>query len=225
MADCGVRSRFQGEIIPRQIRALVFDCDGVLFDSKEANVQFYNHILKQVGHPPVHPDQREYIHMHPVRESLFYLLGECPQFEAAIDYCQGIDFRAFNRYLRVEPGLIEVLERARLSYRIALATNRTVSTREVLSHFDLDQYFDFVVSASDVRFPKPHPEAMERIVDAFEVGPGEILYIGDSSVDEALAAVTGVFFAAYKNPNLEAHIHLSHFRELHPILFVDKEDE
>ncbi len=38
-----------------RLRAIVFDCDGVLFDSKEANVKFYSHILERVGLPPVTP--------------------------------------------------------------------------------------------------------------------------------------------------------------------------
>lgn len=200
------------------IRVLVFDCDGVLFDSKEANAQFYNHILAQGGHPPVGSHQREYIHMHPVRESLRYLLGEGDHFEAAMDYALQIDFTAFNAYLQCEPGLVEMLELAKSLYRIAMATNRTVSTREVLAHFDLDKYFDLVVSAADVRFPKPHPESMERILTAFSVAPDEILYIGDSQVDEALAMATGVFFAAYKNHKLEADLYINHFQELYALL-------
>jgi phosphoglycolate phosphatase len=198
---------------------IAFDCDGVLFDSKEANIRFYSHIMDQIGHAPVRPDQQEYIHMHPVRESLRFLLGDDEQgYEQAWSYCQGIDFRAFNAYLRCEPGLRETLELAKSGYHTALATNRTVSTHEVLSHFGLDKYFDLVVSASDVRFPKPHPESMERILGAFNVSPDEILYVGDSAVDETLAASTGVYFAAYKNPGLKAHIHIGHFRELYSVL-------
>jgi len=27
------------------ISAVIFDCDGVMFDSRQANINFYNHIL------------------------------------------------------------------------------------------------------------------------------------------------------------------------------------
>jgi len=207
-----------GTIRRHAFQVLVFDCDGVLFDSREANTQFYSHILQVIGRPPVRPEQQGFIHMHPVRESLHFLLPEEKDFQKAWDYTQTIDFKAFNVHLKPEPGLVEFLESARSTHRIAMATNRTVSTREVLAHFSLEQYFDLVVSASDVRFPKPHPESMERILETFHVLADQVLYVGDSQVDEALAASTGVCFVAYKNPSLKANFHISHFSELHPII-------
>jgi len=200
------------------LKVIAFDCDGVLFDSKEANIKFYNHVLERVGHEPVRPEQREYIHMHTVFESLQYLLGPGAAYEEAVRYCQTIDFAEFNAYMECEPGLREILEFVKGSYRIALATNRAVSTRDILAHFGLDKYFDLVVSACDVSFPKPHPESMEKILHAFSASPEQILYVGDSSVDEALAMATGVVFVAYKNPKLEAHLYITHFKELQAFL-------
>jgi phosphoglycolate phosphatase len=200
------------------IRVIALDCDGVLFDSKEANIQFYTHILEAVGRPPVRPDQYEYIHMYPVRESLLHLLdGDAESFERAMAYFRKIDFEAFNGYLRCEPGLVDFLTLAKANYKTALATNRTISTLELLKYYDLTGYFDLVVSASDVRHPKPHPEIMLRILDAFGAAPQQVLYVGDSTVDEAVARETGVLFAAYKNPALEADVHINHFRELYPL--------
>lgn len=200
------------------IQVVVFDCDGVLFDSKDANVRFYQHVMEHIGAPPVRSDQQDFIHMHPVKVSLSYLLGDGETFRSAWEYCQAIDFSAFNAYLTQEPGLIDLLEGLRLSHRVAMATNRTVSTRQVLVHFGLDRYFDLVVSASDVENPKPHPDCMDKILSTFDVSPARVLYVGDSSVDEELAMRTGVYFAAYKNPSLQAHLHIDHFRQLHPIL-------
>jgi len=211
-------------IFSQPLQVIVFDCDGVLFDSKEANVRFYSHILDHIGCPPVRPDQHEFIHMYPVKESLRYLLKDEDKYEQAWRYCQKMDFHAFHSYLHQEPGIIELLQLAKASYRVALATNRTVSTHEVLAQFNLDKYFDLVVSALDVQFPKPHPESMERIINTFSVTPREILYVGDSAVDEALALATGVYFAAYKNPRLKAHLHVSHFRDLHALLASEREN-
>ena len=202
----------------RNIAVVALDCDGVLFDSREANIQFYTHIMEQVGRPPVRPDQHEYIHMHPVRESLLYLIGDDGNvFERAFDYFKTIDFEPFNGYLRKEPGLTEFLEKAHAHFSTALATNRTVSTLELLRHYDLRQYFDLVVSASDVQHPKPHPEIMQKILSNFEVAPDQVVYIGDSKVDEAVALATGVLFVGYKNPGLTADIHINHFQELDSI--------
>jgi phosphoglycolate phosphatase len=209
----------------KSIDVIAFDCDGVLFDSREANVLFYNHILDKIGlQAEVQLEQRQYVHMHPVRESLRYLTGGGEAFRAAWAYVQTMDIWPFNRHLRQEPGLLTILELAKSCYHTALATNRTVSTHEVLAHFQLDQYFDLVVSASDVQHPKPHPEIMERICESFEVDPAQVLYVGDSPVDEAFASATGVVFAAYKNPELKAHLHIGHFDELHALLCRETEN-
>jgi HAD superfamily hydrolase (TIGR01509 family) len=197
------------------LRVIVLDCDGVLFDSREANVQFYSHIMEVVGRPPVSAEQQEYIHMHPVRESLIYLTGsEGEDFARAIKYFETIDFGPFNGHLRKEPGLVSFLKNAQKHFRIALATNRTISTLQLLASYNLTKYFDLVVSASDVSKPKPAPEIMNKILDAFKVLPDHVLYIGDSKVDEEFAAATGVHFVSYKNPALMAELHITHFRQL-----------
>ncbi len=203
------------------IRVVVFDCDGVLLDSKAANVRFYDHILTRFGSPGVRPDQVDYLHMHSAQESLRFLFPDTALFEEAWHYCQGMDFRQFNAYLRTEPGLLPFLHALKSHYHIALATNRTVSTREVLSHFNIDSYFECVVTAADVTFPKPHPETMERIFERFAATAEETLYIGDSPVDEALARATKVIFVAYKNASLHADLHIDHFDQLYPLLLSD----
>ena len=206
----------------RNLRVIALDCDGVLFDSLEANVHFYNHILKMIGRAPLRADQHEFIHMLAVRESLVYLIGgEGKDFDRAFEYFKTIDFGPFNDHLRCEPGLVCFLKLAKKHFRTALATNRTVSTLELLRQFKLSEYFDLVMCASDVAKPKPHPEIMERIFAAFSVLPQQVLYIGDSRVDEELALATGIHFVSYKNPSLNAELHINHFQELNLILFPE----
>ena len=209
----GARSAFLDKIC--DLKVIVLDCDGVLFDSREANVQFYNHMMEVIGRPPVQPEQHEFIHMHPVRQSLLYLIGDDgADFERAFAYFEKIDFDLFNGHLQQEPGLIEFLRSAQARYRTALATNRTSSTLQLLNRYDLSRYFDLVVCASDVLHPKPHPETMQRIFSEFGAFPAQVLYIGDSRVDEAFARATGVIFVGYKNSDLRADFHIRHFNEL-----------
>jgi phosphoglycolate phosphatase-like HAD superfamily hydrolase len=160
--------------------------------------------------------------MHPVRESLVYLTGgEGEDFDPAFEYFKTIDFGPFSDYLCCEPGLVCFLKLAKTHFRTALATNRTISTLELLRQFNLREYFDLVVCASDVSNPKPHPETMEKIFAAFRVLPQHVLYIGDSRVDETLALATGIHFVSYKNPSLKAELHINHFQELNLILFPE----
>ncbi|MDR3568562.1 MAG: HAD-IA family hydrolase [Syntrophobacteraceae bacterium] len=215
-----MENRYKAELLSfaasnPELKVIALDCDGVLFDSKEANVRFYSHIMERIGGPAVRVDQYEYIHMYPVRESLLYLTeGAGEEFDRALEVLKTLDFSPFNGYLTCEPGLVPFLKLASTHFRTALATNRTVSTIELLEKYNLREYFHLVVSASDVKNPKPHPESMEKIFEVFDARPENVLYIGDSKVDETLALATGVHFVSYKNPALAAELHIGHFQEL-----------
>jgi phosphoglycolate phosphatase len=56
-----------------------------------------------------------------------------------------------------------------------------------------------VVTALDVKNPKPHPESIEKIMAAFKLNKEEAVFVGDSEVDKQTAESSGVRFIAYKN--------------------------
>ena len=56
-----------------QIKVVGFDCDGVMFDTKNANIAYYNRILEHFGKPEMTSEQFEFTHTHTVYESIEYL--------------------------------------------------------------------------------------------------------------------------------------------------------
>ena len=60
----------------KDIKVVVFDCDGVLFDTAHANRIYYNHLLQQFGRPALTQAQFEYAQMHTLHETLLFLFGE-----------------------------------------------------------------------------------------------------------------------------------------------------
>ncbi|MFH1596912.1 MAG: HAD-IA family hydrolase [Pseudomonadota bacterium] len=193
------------------IRLVAFDCDGVLFDSRQANIAFYNSILANFGRPPLGPAAVDYIHSHTVWESLEYLFQDHPDLEAVFRFAREVDYGPFIPMMVEEPHLRDFLRFLRPSCYTALATNRSTTTQAVLSYHGLTDNFDLVVSAQDVSRPKPHPESFQRILEHFDLNPHEAIYIGDSQVDEAFAANSGVLLVAYRNPQLQAAYYLDSF--------------
>lgn len=193
------------------LKLVGFDCDGVLFDSREANIAFYNGILKHFGLPPMAPEAVDYVHSHTVQESLEYLFRESPRLQEVRDYCRTIDYHRFIPMMVEEPHLREFLGFLKPRFYTALATNRTTTTRDVLDYHRLADQFDLVVSAMDVTRPKPHPESFWRILQHFNLTPQEAIYIGDSKVDEQFAKNAGVPLVAYRNPRLKADFYLDSF--------------
>jgi phosphoglycolate phosphatase len=193
------------------IKLVAFDCDGVLFDSRQANIAFYDAILAHFDRPPLSPESVDYIHSHTVGESLLHLFQGYADLEAVARFSRSFDYHPFISMMVEEPHLRDFLRFLRPDRHTALATNRTTTTGAVLSYHGLADKFDLVVSAQDVRHPKPHPESFQRILEHFGLEPHEAIYIGDSRVDEAFAANAGVPLVAYRNPELNAAHHLDSF--------------
>jgi phosphoglycolate phosphatase len=193
------------------LKLVAFDCDGVLFDSQQANIAFYNAILAHFDRPPLGPEAVDYIHSHTVWESLHHIFNGYPDLAAVLTFARSFDYSPFISMMVEEPFLREFFQFLRPGCYVALATNRTTTTRAVLTHHGLADNFDLVVSAQDVSNPKPHPESFVRILEHFCLSPQEAIFIGDSRVDEQFAANAGVPFVAYRNPGLTANYHLNSF--------------
>ena len=87
----------------RSIEVVAFDCDGVMFDSSEANRAYYDQVLAHVGLPAMTPEQRVYAHMHTVDESLRYLIDDPETLSAAQQYRTQMSYLGFIRHMVMEP--------------------------------------------------------------------------------------------------------------------------
>jgi HAD superfamily hydrolase (TIGR01509 family) len=199
-------------------QVIIYDCDGVLIDSRESNRAFYNHILGHFGLPLLNEAQLEVVHVSTAVGAIDYLFQGHPRLDEVQAYQRTINNAPFLALLRLEPNIREVLERLRPDYRTAIATNRGKSLPLVLKTMGIDDCFDLTVSAYDVRHPKPHPECLQKILNHFQAEPEVALYIGDATLDQEVAAAAGVPFAAYRNPGLQARYHLRDHLDLLDIL-------
>ncbi|MGD9367068.1 MAG: HAD-IA family hydrolase [Desulfobacteraceae bacterium] len=205
-------------IDPQGINVVAFDCDGVMFDSSQANRAYYNHILAHFGMPSMTAGQFAYAHMHTVDQTLEYLIPDTDMLSAARQYRRKMRYLSFIRYMVVEPTLKVLLEKLTPAFKTAIATNRTDTMDRVLSEHHLEGQFDIVVTASDVRYPKPHPEQLNVIVKHFDIDPQQMIYIGDSLLDAQAAKAAAVPFIAYCNPDLSADAHIVSLQQIESIL-------
>jgi len=197
----------------KDIKGLVFDCDGVMFDSWEANKAYYNSIRAGLGLGPMDADMEHYVHAHAVKESIRYSTPE-ESWEEAFKIAKGLEYRDLLHHMVPEPGLEAVLgEARRAGLNLAVFTNRTTTMDLVLDLFGLDGYFSMVMTAGRVA-PKPRPDGLVRIQERWGLAPHEIVMIGDSELDGLAARAAGTPFWAYKAPGLSADLHLPDFWSL-----------
>lgn len=187
-----------------EVECVIYDCDGVLFDSLDANRRLYNYIATSTERGPLTEDELWYCHTHTVYESINHLFRHDGKLEQrALDLLKTVNLGDFVVYLKMEPNLLETLTALReRGIGRAISTNRTTSMKSIMERFNLEQYFQMVVTALDVKHPKPHPESVEKILAALKYDRTKTLYIGDSGVDKETAHSSGVRFIAYKNKEI-----------------------
>ncbi len=193
----------------------IFDCDGVLFDSLQANIEFYNALLTAFGKPLVTGDQIPYIHMATAEESVAFLFKGDPRIEDAQRLRQRMDYHRFIPYMKLAPGAREVLRILKnKGKKLAVCTNRSVSMKAILEYFELDGLFDCVVTALDVMNPKPDPEGLLLILETLGQRPEDVLYLGDTIIDQQAARGAGIPFAVFRCPDLQADYHIDSFEQI-----------
>jgi phosphoglycolate phosphatase len=216
MLHCDTRKK----VMETDTKVIIFDCDGVLFDSKTANIAFYNQILASVGLAPMTAEEVEFVHFSTAKIALRYLIArrEPHRVEEIIKQQPQVDYTPFISLMRMEPHLRELLRALPSAIKKAVATNRSYTIGDVLRTHGLAAEFDLVVSALDVERPKPHPEAVLKVLLHFACSPVEALFVGDSDVDQRAAGEARVPFIAYKNQTLPADYHIEDLLEIAGII-------
>jgi phosphoglycolate phosphatase len=199
-----------------KVKCVIYDCDGVLFDSFEANTRLYNDLCALVGRVPLREDEMQFVHTHTVYEAVRFIFGKEDGLEKqALDSLKKVDWRDYIAYLKMEPHLFQALEKLKEKGILrAINTNRTTSMKHIMERFNLWPYFDMVVTALDVKNPKPHPESIEKIIATLRLKKEEAVFVGDSDVDQQTAESSGVRFIAYKNREIAKDLYIEDHRDL-----------
>jgi len=197
------------------LKLVIFDCDGVMFDSRDANRIYYNQLLEKFGYPLMDREEEDYVHSHNVMDSVSFIFRKHPE---AIDrvhtYRQSVDYTPFLQYMRIEPDLKEFLQFLKPEFYTAISTNRSTTMSAVMKMHDLNPFFDLVVTSLDVQQPKPHAEALLKILNHFQLSAHHAVYIGDSMVDREHTAKVNMRLISFKNPALPAEYHVNSFLDI-----------
>lgn len=198
------------------LKTIIFDCDGVMFQSREANRRYYNSLLAHFGYPDMDGNELEYVHVHNVTDSVNHIFRNHADQDIREVHLhrQQIAYTPFLKFMEMEPDLIPFLDTVKSRYNLAIATNRTDTMEALLWEFTLQDYFGKVMTASNSRKPKPAPDPLLEIADHFSCSIVECIYIGDSTVDEETANGCGMTLIAFKNRNLNADYHVDSFMEI-----------
>ncbi len=199
---------------------VIYDCDGVMFESFEANFAFYTKVLEKFGKPPLDRNSAEAMHLlhtYSSKDVLARFFAGDPREEAALSFAASIDYRELLPFMHMEEELVETLQALSSRVNLAVCTNRSNSMESLLDDFGLTTYFGYVMTAAKVKNPKPHPEPLLKILEHFQISPKEALFVGDSELDQRSAEAAGVPFVSYKS-NLPGFARIEHHSEILALL-------
>jgi len=198
------------------LKLIVFDCDGVMFDSRDANRMYYNFLLNHFGIGEMNEDEVSFVHIHSVNQSIEYIFRDHSHIplEKVHQFRSNTGYAPFLKYMSIEPDLIEFLDKVAKRYFLAISTNRTNTMIPLLQSYGLEHYFGKVMTAASAPRPKPAPDALLEILAYYNCRPEETLFIGDSVIDEQHAASCNVDLIAFKNRALNSRFHVSSFMEI-----------
>ncbi len=205
------------------IKLVVFDCDGVMFHSEQANLAFYQEVLRRAGVAPLPERARTAAHAMASVQLFEEYFGEQPALLARIKATASrTPYTPFFERMTPRDGLLEVLIRLRETdgYTIAMATNRSSTFEELLDRFELAHLFDYAVGARGEIRPKPHPDMLLECSRRFRLAPSETVFVGDQPSDAECARRAGAHFVGIGAVAGECAMSVQCLREL-PALVAD----
>ncbi len=205
--------------LPPRITGVIFDCDGVIINSRISNALYYNKILEAFDLPPLTEEQEAYTFMSTVTQALQYIIPQhlhdkVPEVCArAVSYERDImphvelngDFYEFSQWLITH------------NVRCAVHTNRSNGMQLVVNKFPFLADFSPIITATDVT-PKPHPAGVFAILEAWQCKADEVIFVGDSLNDQQAATGANVAFVAFGHEKLDAAVQSVTFKALQKTL-------
>ncbi len=199
---------------PALLKGIIFDVDGVLFDSRRSNMAYYNAIRSAVSLPPMSLAEEDFCHMASAGEAYRHIIP--PELmPLAMAAAHEIDYaRSILPMLTPQEGLIEALYLLQShELQLAILTNRTNTVEGLLHYFSLENFF-WPIKTAQNSAPKPSPDGLLHILQDWHTEPEHVVFIGDSIVDKQAAEAAGVPFWAFGNPQLKADLHLTNYRDV-----------
>ena len=188
------------------IRALVFDFDGLIFDTETALIDASELIHRRAGKPFSRQLAHEAVGRIALHFDQWAAFG--PQADrAALDS----ELQQVNRELlakqSVLPGVVDYLKQARrLGLHVGLASNSDhVHVEGHLHRLGLFDHFDYLRCIEDVPAGKPEPHLYRAVIEKFGVAGNEAIAFEDSEHGALAAKRAGLWCVAVPGPSSVNH--------------------
>jgi len=210
----------------KQPGAVLFDMDGVIFDSEPIHEKIFIEYAAELGFVCPPEEYRHLIGTSSVSQWRLmkekYQLDGTPQemSEAKMEHYKA--FLGATKGLLPIPGITSLLNALKTqNIPFALASSNTTDVIEAtLTAIGLDKIMTTIVGGNDVEHAKPAPDIFLLAAKKLGVSPEDCVVIEDSTNGVAAAQNAGMHCVGFDNPNspgqelTKAEIRLSNLEEL-----------
>jgi HAD superfamily hydrolase (TIGR01509 family) len=210
-----------------QVRAIVFDFDGVVVNSEPLYEAAETALFQRYGIRIPDEDWKYFKGLS--EEKLFTFTKERYSITAPISELkvQGLELlkAEFAKHLDYMPGFLDFLDVIDGQYQTGLVTSSSRTLLEwIFRHTPVRNHFSQMIAAEDILQQKPHPEPYLRMAELLQLPPAEMLVIEDSingvrSAKGAGAFTIGFLTTLSRADLQEADQHCANFLELQNFLF------
>jgi HAD superfamily hydrolase (TIGR01509 family) len=215
-----------------KIKAIIFDMDGVLVDSEPIHEKAEREVCRQFG-MEVAKSEWDGFRGRKLDDIFSYASKKYGTGKEPIEEMIELKIQLYLFYALKEmellPGVREFLDEMKKNqkYRFALTTSgRKIQQNQILAKYQLENFFETMVTADDVKNGKPHPEPYIVTVEKLNEEPGVCLVIEDSDNGIISAKAAGcqtcgitTTFPEDRLKSAGAEMVVSDFYELARILF------
>ncbi|MCA8990774.1 MAG: HAD-IA family hydrolase [Planctomycetaceae bacterium] len=191
------------------IRAVVFDMDGIMFNTEDLFHLTGHELMRRRG--KVATPELFHAMMGRRAHDAFTAMINMMQLTETIPELQEESEAIFDdllsKHLDTMPGLHELLdtiEQQNIPKGVATSSDRRYLER-LLNQFDLLPRFDMTLTAEDVTQGKPHPEIYLTAASRLGVDPHEMLVLEDSENGTKAAAAAGAHIVSVPHDHSRHH--------------------
>lgn len=166
------------------IDTIIFDFDGTLANTNQMIINSFRHIYSSFLEEECSEEYIMSTFGEPLELTLRRDFGKFP-FEDVIDAYRNYQRDRFNQEVTLYETVEETLKYLKSkNIKLGIATSRLRhSTVSALENFNINCYFDSVVSADDVQKHKPDKEPLMKVITELNTTADRTLYVGDSKFD------------------------------------------
>lgn len=177
----------------KKIDTVLIDFDGTLMDTNDLIINSWMHAIKRYTGKEGNIEEVTRSFGETIAQSMPRLIPGVP-FQDALDEYRKFQLDNYLENIKPFDGVSETLETLKeKGYKIAMVTSRLErSTNVGLEHFDLDKYFEVVITADNCKEHKPSPLPLLMAMEALGSSPENTIMIGDTKHDIEAAKAAGV---------------------------------